>query len=96
MGLQRRYKILFTQETITDEGAVVKEKAPIQGQICVPEEEFQRSLMPETLISEIMIEKLCLGLKQEIKNPNHQLDNEKQEEIVNEEPEVQTITPLIR
>lgn len=96
MGLQRRYKILFTQETITDEGAVVKEKAPIQGQICVPEEEFQRSLMPETLISEIMIEKLCLGLKQEIKNPNHQLDNEKQKEIVNEEPEVQTITPLIR
>ena len=95
MGLKRRYKIVFTRETVTDEGVVVKEKAPIIGQICETEHMFENVLIPEVVIEETILQKLFEGLKAELHNPNHCLNTKNiKNEVKIEEPEVQTIIPL--
>ncbi len=93
MGLTRKYKIVFTRETVTDEGVVVKEKAPIIGQICETEHMFV--LVPEEVIEETILQKLFEGLKAELHNPNHCLNKDTTKEVKVEEPPIeQTITPL--
>jgi len=96
MGLTRKYKIVFTRETLTDEGVVVKEKAPIIGQICETEHMFENVLVPEVVIEETILQKLFEGLKVELHNPNHCLNtkNITNEVKVEEPPIEQTITPL--
>ena len=93
MSLKRRYKIVFTRETVTDEGVVVKQKPPIYGQILENEEMFQMLLVPEVVVDKTVLQRLYEGIKAQLENPNHELKNEK-EEIKIEEPEVQTIIPL--
>ena len=95
MGLTRKYKIVFTRETVTDEGYVAKEKPPIMGQILETDHMFENMLVPETVIEEMILEKLFNGLKNELKNPNACLKNKKDnDEIKVEEPEIQIIIPL--
>lgn len=96
MGLTRKYKIVFTREIVTDEGIVIKEKAPIMGQICETEHTFKETLVPETVIEEMMLQKLCDGLKAELRNPNACLNKKDiTKEVKIEEPDMeQTITSL--
>ena len=93
MGLKRRYKIVFTRETVTDEGVVVKRKPPIYGQILENEEMLQMLLVPEVVVDQTVLQRLYEGIKAQLENPNHELKNEK-EEIKIEEPSIQTIIPL--
>lgn len=96
MGLTRRYKVIFTRETLTDEGVVVKEKAPIIGQICETEHMFENVLVPEVVIEETILQKLYDGIKNELEHPNACLNKKDiTKEVKVEEPPIeQTIIPL--
>ena len=92
MGLNRRFKLIFTQEIITDDGCVVKEKPAILGQIIETERLFQETLVPEIVITETILNRLCEGVKAELRNPNACLNQEnKQAEC----KEVQVAEPNI-
>ena len=58
MGLKRRYKVVFTRETVTDEGIVVKQKPPIYGQILENEEMLQMLLVPEVIVEQTILQTL--------------------------------------
>ena len=87
MGLFRRYTLTLTREDVTDEGGVVKELPQIVGQLKQSESELRMSYLNENVIAEMVVDKLCNGIKQELRNPNQAMKTE--EEDVN-----QTITPL--
>ena len=94
--MKRVYKLVFTEQTVTDEGVVVKEKPEVIGQICEPESHFTNILVPEVVISQTVLLRLYEGLKVELEHPNHAWKNKYSQSIINEPPiEVEpTIIPL--
>lgn len=90
MGLLRRYTLTLNREDITDEGYVVKDYPPIVGRFQQSENELRMSsYLNENVVAEMIVEKLCNGIKQELRNPNQVLKKEDK----NKEIE-QTIVPL--
>ena len=96
MGLKRRYKIVFTRETVTDEGYVIKEKPPIYGQILENEEMLKMLLVPEVIVEQTILQRLYDGIKAELENPNAYLNKKDiTKEVKAEESSIEpTIIPL--
>lgn len=87
MGLFRRYTLTLTREDVTDEGAVVKELPQIICRFKQSANELKMSYLNENVIAEMVVDKLCNGIKQELRNPNQAMKTE-------EESVEQTIMPL--
>ena len=87
MGLFRRYTLTLTREDVTDEGAVVKELPQIICRFKQSANELKMSYLNENVIAEMVVDKLCNGIKQELRNPNQAMKTE-------EESVEQTIVPL--
>ena len=90
MGLFRRYTLTLVREDVTDEGVVVKELPQIISRFKQSENELRMSYLNENMMTEMVVDKLCDGIKQELRNPNQAMKKDSE----NEEIE-QTITPLI-
>lgn len=88
MGLFRRYTLTLIREDVTDEGVVVKELPQIVGQFKQSENELRLSYLNENIIAEMVVDKLCNDIKQELRNPNQALKKDEDKEID------QTIIPL--
>ena len=89
MGLYRKYTLTFTREDVTDEGGIVKELPPIICQFKQSENELKMSYLNENVIAEMLVDKMCNGIKQELQNCNQAVKKDSK----NEEVE-QTIIPL--
>ena len=89
MGLYRKYTLTFTREDVTDEGGIVKELPPIICQFKQSENELKMSYLNENVIAEMLVDKMCNSIKQELQNCNQAVKNDSE----NEEIE-QTIIPL--
>lgn len=89
MGLSRKYTLTLVREDVTDEGYVVKELPQIICQFKQSENELRMSYLNENIMAEMVVDKLCNGIKQELQNPNQAF----KKDVENEEIE-QTITPL--
>ena len=89
MGLFRRYTLTLVREDVTDEGYVVKEYPPIVGRFQQSENELKMLYLNENIITEMVVDKLCNGIKQELRNPSQAL----QKDAENKEIE-QTIIPF--
>lgn len=89
MGLYRKYTLTFTREDVTDEGGIVKELPPIICQFKQSENELRMSYLNENVIAEIVVDKMCNGIKQELQNCNQVVKKDSE----NEDME-QTIIPL--
>lgn len=89
MGLSRRYTLTLIREDITDEGYVVKDYPPVVGSFQQSEVELRMSYLNENVVTEMVVDKLCNGIKQELRNPNQAL----KKDVENEEIE-QIIIPL--
>jgi len=89
MGLSRRYTLTLIREDVTDEGVVVKELPQIICQFKQSENELRMSYLNENIMAEMVVDKLCNGIKQELRNPNQAM----KKDDGNEEIE-QTIIPL--
>ena len=89
MGLYRKYTLTFTREDVTDEGGIVKELPPIICQFKQSENELKMSYLNENVIAEMLVDKMCNGIKQELQNCNQAVKKDSE----NEEIE-QTIIPL--
>ena len=89
MGLYRKYTLTFTREDVTDEGGIIKELPPIICQFKQTENELRMSYLNENVIAEMVVDKMCNSIKQELQNCNQAVEKD----IENEEIE-QTIIPL--
>ena len=89
MGLFRRYTLTLTREDVTDEGGIVKELPPIICQFKQSENELRMSYLNENVIAEMVVDKMCNSIKQELQNCNQVV----KKDTKNEETE-QTIIPL--
>jgi len=90
MGLSRKYTLTLVREDITDEGYVVKEYPQIICQFKQSDNELRMSTyLNENVMTEMIVDKLCNGIKQELRNPNQALKKDDE----NKEIE-QTIIPL--
>ena len=89
MGLYRKYTLTLTREDVTDEGGIVKELPPIICQFKQSENELKMSYLNENVIAEMLVDKMCNGIKQELQNRNQAVKKDDE----NEETE-QTIIPL--
>ena len=89
MGLYRKYTLTFTREDVTDEGGIVKELPPIICQFKQTENELKMSYLNENAIAEMVADKLCNGIKQELQNCNQVVKKDSENEDVE-----QTIIPL--
>ena len=89
MGLYRKYTLTFTREDVTDEGGIVKELPPIICQFKQSENELRMSYLNENVIAEMVVDKMCNSIKQELQNCNQVMKKDSE----NEEIE-QTIIPL--
>jgi hypothetical protein len=66
MGLFRRYTLTLTREDVTDEGVVVKELPQIICRFKQSANELKMSYLNENVIAEMVVDKLCNGIKQEL------------------------------
>ena len=89
MGLYRKYTLTFTREDVTDKGGIVKELPPIICQFKQSENELRMSYLNENVIAEMVVDKMCNSIKQELQNCNQAVKKDSE----NEEIE-QTIIPL--
>ena len=89
MGLYRKYTLTFTREDVTDEGGIVKELPPIICQFKQSENELKMSYLNENVIAEMLVDKMCNGIKQELQNCNQAVKKDSE----NKDME-QTIIPL--
>lgn len=89
MGLFRRYTLTLNREDVTDEGGIVKELPPIICQFKQSENELRMSYLNENIIAEMVVDKMCNSIKQELQNCNQTVKKDSE----NEEIE-QTIIPL--
>ena len=81
MGLRRRYSLSFIREDITDEGHVVKEYPQIICRFQQSENELKMSCLDENIMTEMVVDKMCNAIKQELKNPNQAMKNVENKEI---------------
>ena len=89
MGLYRKYTLTLTREDVTVEGGIVKGLPPIICQFKQSENELRMSYLNENVIAEMVVDKMCNSIKQELQNCNQVVKNDSE----NEETE-QTIIPL--
>ena len=89
MGLFRRYTLTLTREDVSDEGVVVKELPQIICRFKQSENELRMSYLNENIMAEMVVDKLCNGIKQELRNPNQALKKDDENKGVE-----QTIIPL--
>ena len=89
MGLYRKYTLTFTREDVTDEGGIVKELPPIICQFKQSENELKMSYLNENVIAEMLVDKMCNSIKQELQNRNQAVKKDSENEDVE-----QTIIPL--
>lgn len=89
MGLYRKYTLTLTREDVTDEGGIIKELPPIICQFKQTENELRMSYLNENVIAEMVVDKMCNSIKQELQNCNQAMKKDSE----NEEIE-QTIIPL--
>ena len=89
MGLYRKYTLTLTMEDVTDEGGIVKDLPPIICQFKQSENELRMSYLNENIIAEMVVDKMCNSIKQELQNCNQAVKKDGE----NEETE-QTIIPL--
>ena len=89
MGLYRKYTLTLTMEDVTDEGGIVKDLPPIICQFKQSENELRMSYLNENVIAEMVVDKMCNSIKQELQNCNQAVKKDGE----NEETE-QTIIPL--
>ena len=89
MGLYRKYTLTFTREDVTDEGGIVKELPPIICRFKQSENELKMSYLNENVIAEMLVDKMCNGIKQELQNCNQAVKKDSE----NKDME-QTIIPL--
>ena len=89
MALYRKYTLTLTREDVTDEGGIVKELPPIICQFKQSENELKMSYLNENVIAEMLVDKMCNSIKQELQNYNQAVKKDSE----NEETE-QTIIPL--
>jgi len=89
MGLFRRYTLTLVREDVTDEGAVVKELPQIVCRFKQSENELRMSYLNENIMAEMVVDKLCNGIKQELQNPNQAMKKDDGNEKIE-----QTIIPL--
>lgn len=89
MGLYRKYTLTLTREDVTDEGGIIKELPPIICQFKQTENELRMSYLNENVIAEMVVDKLCNSIKQELQNCNQAVKKDSE----NKEME-QTIIPL--
>ena len=89
MGLYRKYKLTLTREDVTKEGGIIKELPPIICQFKQTENELRMSYLNENVIAEMVVDKMCNSIKQELQNCNQAVKKDSE----NEEIE-QTIIPL--
>lgn len=86
MGLYRKYTLTFTRENVTDEGGIVKELPPIICQFKQSENELKMSYLNENVIAEMLVDKMCNGIKRELQNCNQAVkkdgENEETEQII--------------
>lgn len=86
MGLYRKYTLTFTREDVTDEGGIVKELPPIICQFKQSENELKMSYLNENVIAEMLVDKMCNGIKRELQNCNQAVkkdgENEETEQII--------------
>ena len=66
MSIKRYYRLIFTEETVTDENVVIDRKPVIKGQICLPEQDIVKMSFSELFISMDMLQKLYEGLKDQL------------------------------
>jgi len=91
MGLFRRYTLTLTREDVTDEGVVVKELPQIIGRFKQSANELKMSYLNENVIAEMVVDRLCNGIKQELRNPNQAMKKDGENE---EKDAGQMIMPL--
>lgn len=91
MGLYRRYTLTLVREDVTDEGYVVKDYPPIVGRFKQTENELRMSYLNENIMAEMVVDKLCNGIKQELREPNHAMKKDGENE---EKDAGQMIIPL--
>ena len=89
MGLYRKYTLTFTREDVTDEGCIVKDLSPIICKFKQSENELKMSYLNENVIAEMLVDKMCNGIKQELQNCNQVVKKDSENEDVE-----QTIIPL--
>ena len=89
MGLYRKYTLTLTMEDVTDEGGIVKDLPPIICQFKQSENELKMSYLNENVIAEMVVDKMCNSIKQELQNCDQAVEKDSE----NEEKE-QTIIPL--
>ena len=89
MGLYRKYTLTLTREDVTDEGGIVKELPPIICQFKQSENELKMSYLNENVIAEMLVDKMCNSIKQELQNRNQAVKKDSENEDVE-----QTIIPL--
>ena len=82
--MKRVFRLVFTEQTVTDDDIVAKEKPEVIVQICEPEDHFAKMLVPDKIVSQTMLDKLYEGLKAEIENPNHTWKKKGSQPTVNE------------
>ena len=86
MGLYRKYTLTFTMEDVTDEGGIVKDLPPIICQFKQTENELRMSYLNENIIAEMVVDKMCNRIKQELQNCNQAVkkdgENEETEQII--------------
>ena len=89
MGLYRKYTLTLTREDVTDEGGIVKELPPVICQFKQSENELRMSYLNENVIAEMVVDKMCNGIKQELQNCNQVVKKDSEDEEIE-----QTIIPL--
>ena len=89
MGLYRKYTLTLIREDVTDEGGIVKELPPIICQFKQSENELKLSYLNENVIAEMVVDKMCNSIKQELQNCNQAVKKDSENEETN-----QTIIPL--
>lgn len=89
MGLYRKYTLTLNREDVIDEGGIVKELPPIICQFKQSENELRMSYLNENVITEMVVDKLCNGIKQELQNCNQVMKKDSENEEIK-----QTIIPL--
>lgn len=89
MGLFRRYTLTLTREDVSDEGVVVKELPLIICRFKQSENELRMSYLNENSMAEMVVDKLCNGIKQELRNPNQVMKKDDETKEID-----QTIIPL--
>ena len=92
--MKRVFRLSFSEQIVTDDNIVVKEKPELLAQICEQEGAISRSLAPEAVISQMMLTQAYEVLKEKLENDNRSFE----EKCINRYSDVsrnETFEPII-